>query len=679
MFSLKRLGVLVLFLSISAGSFQVHAQTTEISTLLEKLAMLRQQLLLLQSGGGSSAGSCLTLPRTLFFGAEGNDVASLQTFLRSAGDYTYPEITAHFGRITEASLQAWQTKNGIVSSGSAETTGFGVAGMRTRARIAQVSCAISGTTSTNPSNPNTTPTPPSITQPTSSGGSCNVGGTLVQNNASRQFYSQPLVALGQSCGQFAQMRQCINGILTGSSAFQYISCAAQAAQAISCTVGNTPLAEGETKTFYAPPRGTICDSQNRTCSGGNLSGSSAFQYISCVAANALTTCTLDGVTIKSGDQKSFYASANVPYGSVCIGENRICTNGTLSGERNFNHASCIIPASPESCKLDGRTVAHGKSELFYSTATVLFGQDCTNFSGIRTCNNGVLDGDNSYKFEYASCYATMARSCPFITAHASTTVPHGNDKKLYTVDTVAYNQSCDDSGRARSFHCNDGEMDVPAEFVFDKCETTLEKTCTLDGAILAGGTKRTFYNRTTAPAGHTCAEYDLSRTCTNGALSGSATYKKAVCAPTGKAYCKVGSTYVADTKTITTYSQAVAPFGATCDQYDQVRTCKNGTLSGSFTNVSCKVQEGSACAVNGGSIAHTASATLFSDDSPSAGHTCAMNSQVRTCFNGNLSGNDAFVFKSCSDTIALSQNSNFANALSALEAALQAIVAGLAK
>ena len=65
----------MLFLSISAGSFQVHAQTTEISTLLEKLAMLRQQLLLLQSGGGSSTGACLTLPRTLFFGAEGNDVA----------------------------------------------------------------------------------------------------------------------------------------------------------------------------------------------------------------------------------------------------------------------------------------------------------------------------------------------------------------------------------------------------------------------------------------------------------------------------------------------------------------------------------------------------------------------------------------------------------------------------
>ncbi len=703
----RKWGSLIVLGSLIFVGTSVSAQSVDTVALLQKLAELKQQLQLLQQAkapvanvGGGSSSHCIQLSRTLALGADGEDVSELQTFLQSTGDYTYPEITGHFGRITQAAVQAWQAKKGIVSSGSPAETGFGVAGQRTRASIQNENCSITqGNTGNGTQNfptqsvpvQNNTPTtgaivptlqPGQIFVPTATqGGGCNLGGVVISNNSSRQFFSQPLVGMGQSCSPFAQERQCINGILTGSSAFQYASCSpqTQTVQAESCHVGNIILSNGQSQNFFAEPSATLgatCVTQVRTCSNGELSGGSAFKYTSCAAAGTPTSCKMDGVTLQSGDQKAFFESKEVPFGSVCISQNRICTNGVFSGEGKYQNATCKIPSSPGNCVLDGVTVKHGQSALFFSEGQVLFGQDCTNFSAIRKCNNGELDGDASFKFKYASCYTQSARSCQFISAHASTAVPHGNDARFYTTGKVAYNQSCEDAGRSRLFHCNDGQMNVDSAYTYDTCAVTPEKSCTVDGVTVAGSGSRKFYSRTIAPAGHKCAEYALSRNCVDGVMKGSATYGKAVCALSGHAYCKVGSTYVADGKSMTAYSKGTVPFGAACDQFDQVRTCKNGVLSGSFTSTSCNVEAGAECSINGIKVAHNSAVTLYSDDSPASGETCAQNSQQRFCFNGALSGSDAFNLKTCTNPVALSGSSNLANALSALEAVLRTMTSG---
>lgn len=88
--------------------------------------------------GGSG---CPSLSRTLARGASGEDVRALQAFLKGKGFFN-EEPTGYFGAITEAALQSFQSAEGIVSSGDAASTGFGVAGPRTRARIAE-GCAVS--------------------------------------------------------------------------------------------------------------------------------------------------------------------------------------------------------------------------------------------------------------------------------------------------------------------------------------------------------------------------------------------------------------------------------------------------------------------------------------------------------------------------------------------------------
>ena len=70
-------------------------------------------------------------------GSTGEDVRRLQQFLATDPNI-YPEaqITGYYGALTEAAVKRWQVKFNIVSSGTPETTGYGVVGPRTAAAIA---------------------------------------------------------------------------------------------------------------------------------------------------------------------------------------------------------------------------------------------------------------------------------------------------------------------------------------------------------------------------------------------------------------------------------------------------------------------------------------------------------------------------------------------------------------
>lgn len=84
------------------------------------------------------------LPQTTFayvfnssldIGNSGPDVSALQESLRSLGFFSYPQITGYFGPVTQVALRAFQQAEGIVSSGTPATTGYGSLGPRTRAAL----------------------------------------------------------------------------------------------------------------------------------------------------------------------------------------------------------------------------------------------------------------------------------------------------------------------------------------------------------------------------------------------------------------------------------------------------------------------------------------------------------------------------------------------------------------
>ena len=105
-----------------------------------------------ESGGSAGASSCVSLSNNLSIedtdtGSNG-EVTRLQQFLVSQGASIYPEalVTGYFGPATERAVKRFQAAQGIVSSGTPESTGYGAVGPSTRAKIRTLTgCATADT------------------------------------------------------------------------------------------------------------------------------------------------------------------------------------------------------------------------------------------------------------------------------------------------------------------------------------------------------------------------------------------------------------------------------------------------------------------------------------------------------------------------------------------------------
>lgn len=75
----------------------------------------------------------------LDIGSRGEDVTELQTYLR-ANPNLYPSglVTGYFGTLTEGGVEKFQVQQGIVSSGTPATTGYGRVGPATMSKLNQV-------------------------------------------------------------------------------------------------------------------------------------------------------------------------------------------------------------------------------------------------------------------------------------------------------------------------------------------------------------------------------------------------------------------------------------------------------------------------------------------------------------------------------------------------------------
>ena len=114
------------------------AYADDVQTLLAQLEILRAQLVALQQTGVPQIvmTTCDLPTRALHRSAEGDDVARLQQFLaRDVSIYPEGTVSGYFGGLTELAVQRWQARNGIVSAGTAATTGYGAVGPKTLAAM----------------------------------------------------------------------------------------------------------------------------------------------------------------------------------------------------------------------------------------------------------------------------------------------------------------------------------------------------------------------------------------------------------------------------------------------------------------------------------------------------------------------------------------------------------------
>jgi hypothetical protein len=161
-----------------------------------------------------------------------------------------------------------------------------------------------------------------------------------------------------------------------------------------------------------------------------------------------------------------------------------------------------------------------------------------------------------------------------------------------------------------------------------------------DGSLVEPDSAITAYASTTVPYGASCTAE--TRTCNNGNLSG--TYTAMTCTSAAPSACALpwgGS--IAHGQSVTAYQvNSVGP-GGSCTPYAQTRTCNNGALSGSYAYSSCSVQPSSCALPWGGSVNSGSSATAYGAQSVPYGSSCP--AETRTCTGGALSG--SYVYGSC--------------------------------
>jgi len=137
--------IFILFTPLFINAVTIDEIQAQIAALFERIQALQSELDGLGTGttGGTSGGtttvptgssaSCPNIIRGLSIGSEGADVTALQNYLASDPNI-YPEgiVSGYFGVLTQRAVQRWQASRGIVSSGTPDTTGYGVVGPRTR-------------------------------------------------------------------------------------------------------------------------------------------------------------------------------------------------------------------------------------------------------------------------------------------------------------------------------------------------------------------------------------------------------------------------------------------------------------------------------------------------------------------------------------------------------------------
>jgi|GEM_PF-2946912 len=510
------------FVSSAQGLAELNAQ---IEALIQQVSTIEAQIgfpapaplpptapVVTFSSSGSSSG-CTVIYRTISLGASGSDVSALQSFLASQGLLS-ASPTGYFGALTKTALQRFQAKNNIVSSGEAWSTGYGATGPRTRALIQSLSCGSGSSYAPTPTPSysgaagipcivgNTgIPSGASVTlydQPTSGGlcraqarqcingvltgdqqfrfssctpattqsDRCRLDGETLYNGESATFYSDDEVEFGESCSSIAQTRTCRNGVLSGTSRYRHASC--DSGSADKCEIDGITLSHGSSRTFYNKKTvafGTTCtsNSETRTCDDGELSGSSDYKYASCASALS-NNCTLDGATVVNGASRNFYSSRTVAYGSTCasIAQSRLCSKGVFNGSDEYQYSACTVGAAG-SCSLDGATVAHNQSRIFYSATSVPFGSSCSSVALSRKCNNGTLEGNTA--FNKAGCTVASAGSCTL----DGKTVAHNESWTFYKNSNVNFGTTCTAASNSLSRKCTNGVLSGSSDYSKSSC------------------------------------------------------------------------------------------------------------------------------------------------------------------------------------------------------------------
>lgn len=239
-----------------------------------------------------------------------------------------------------------------------------------------------------------------------------------------------------------------------------------------------------------------------------------------------------------------------------------------------------------------------------------------------------------------------------------TTVEHGASRAFFSTSTIssaATSATCSSFTQSRT--CTNGTFSGGSEFKYATCAVRAPGSCVIGGLTISHGATEKLFSQNSVGFGQSCESYAEFRTCSNGTLSGTDSYRYKSCASPSAASCTLDGTTVAHSASHTFYSRSAVQEGETCGSVSQTRVCANGTLSGSpsFRYKECTVPGAEACTLDGTTVAHGAAHIFFRARAASSNAGCVVISQARTCADGTLSGDDAYKYQACTAQIGSTQ------------------------
>jgi len=184
-------------------------------------------------------------------------------------------------------------------------------------------------------------------------------------------------------------------------------------------------------------------------------------------------------------------------------------------------------------------------------------------------------GDEWVCETYAPDEVEVGASCLFINGSP---IQDGDSVAAFESNSVANGERCVSEVRT----CSDGTLS--GSFTFNSCSVASPDSCVFNGETVADGDSVVAFSDSAPAFGESCDRE--SRTCSDGTLSGSFTASS--CVVGGPQACSIGGQSVSHGENITTYELSSVTAPAACRP--QTRSCTDGTLSGTYTNLSCEVQ-----------------------------------------------------------------------------------------
>lgn len=184
-------------------------------------------------------------------------------------------------------------------------------------------------------------------------------------------------------------------------------------------------------------------------------------------------------------------------------------------------------------------------------------------------------------------------------------------------------------------YCSDGMLS--GSYNYNTCQVQAPASCLFNGETVSHGQSVQAYTNSSVGLGEECV-FEM-RTCNNGTLSGSNSY--ATCAVDMPASCLFNGQTIANGASVPAFLTSSVNYGETCQL--EYRNCEDGVLSGSNSFAACEVSAPASCLFDGRTIAHGEAVNAFLNSSVPHGSSCQ--SESRLCNNGVLSG--AHQYSSC--------------------------------